>query len=74
VSLERIERDIAHRRAQLAVLGPAATLARGYAVVQGHGSVLRSIADAPFGTDLRIRLADGALLAVSSGPEPTPTD
>jgi exodeoxyribonuclease VII large subunit len=71
-TLERIDRDIAHRRAQLSVLGPAATLARGYAVVQSQGAVLRSIADAPAGADLRIRVADGAVLAVSAGPEPTP--
>ena len=69
-TLERMERDIAHRRAQLAVLGPAATLARGYAVVQSAGAVLRSVADAPAGADLRIRVADGAVLAVSTGPEP----
>lgn len=69
IRLERIERDIAHRRAQLAVLGPASTLARGYAVVQSRGRVLRSIADAPAGADLRIRLTDGAVLAVSSGAE-----
>jgi len=71
-TLERIDRDVAHRRAQLSVLGPSATLARGYAVVQSHGVVLRSIADAPAGADLRIRVADGAVLAVSSGPEPAP--
>jgi exodeoxyribonuclease VII large subunit len=70
MSLERIDRDIAHRRAQLSVLGPAATLARGYAVVQSGGAVLRSVADAPAGADLRIRVADGAVLAVSSGCEP----
>jgi exodeoxyribonuclease VII large subunit len=69
-TLERMERDIAHRRAQLAVLGPAATLARGYAVVQSAGAVLRSVADAPAGADLRIRVVDGAVLAVSTGPEP----
>jgi exodeoxyribonuclease VII large subunit len=74
ISLERMERDIAHRRAQLSVLGPAATLARGYAVVQSRGIVLRSVADAPAGAPLRIRVADGAVLAVSSGPEQTPTD
>ncbi len=72
VTLERIDRDIAHRRAQLSVLGPSATLARGYAVVQSHGAVVRSIADAPAGADLRIRVADGAVLAVSSGSEPAP--
>ncbi len=69
-TLERIDRDLAHRRAQLAVLGPAATLARGYAVVQVDGAVLRAAADAPSGAALRIRLADGAVLATSNGREP----
>ena len=67
--LERIDRDIAHRRAQLTALGPAATLARGYAVVQTGGSVVRCIADAPAGAPLRIRVADGAVLAASLGTE-----
>ena len=71
VILERIDRDVAHRRAQLAALGPAATLARGYAVVQAGQTVLRSTADAPAGTPLRIRVADGAVLATSSGAEPS---
>jgi exodeoxyribonuclease VII large subunit len=70
VILERIDRDVAHRRAQLSALGPAATLARGYAVVQSGRTVVRSTADAPAGTALRIRVADGALLATSAGPEP----
>lgn len=56
------------RQAQLAVLGPAATLARGYAVVQAGGQVVRSAASAPEGTSLRIRLADGVVGAESSGP------
>ena len=63
---------VGHLAARLATLGPAATLARGYAVVQvldGSAAVLRSTADAPAGTTLRIRLADGAIGAVSSGPE-----
>jgi exodeoxyribonuclease VII large subunit len=69
VVLERIDRDVAHRRAQLTALGPAATLARGYAVVQSGRNVVRSTADAPAGTPLRIRVADGALLATSAGDE-----
>jgi exodeoxyribonuclease VII large subunit len=69
VVLERIDRDVAHRRAQLAALGPAATLARGYAVVQSGRTVVRSTADAPSGTPLRIRVADGAVLATSAGAE-----
>ena len=68
-SLDRIDRDIAHRRAQLAVLGPAATLARGYAVVQAGQLIVRSVADAPAGADLRIRVGDGAVLALSAGAE-----
>ena len=63
---------VGHLAARLATLGPAATLARGYAVVQvldGSATVLRSTADAPAGTALRIRLSDGAVGAVSSGRE-----
>jgi exodeoxyribonuclease VII large subunit len=53
--------------ARLATLGPSATLARGYAVVQAGSRVLRTVADAPAGTELRIRVADGAVTAVSTG-------
>lgn len=61
---------VGHLSARLGTLGPAATLARGYAVVQtGSGAVLRSVADAPAGAALRIRVADGAVGAVSTGQE-----
>ncbi|HTZ14927.1 MAG TPA: exodeoxyribonuclease VII large subunit, partial [Mycobacterium sp.] len=64
---------VGHLSARLATLGPAATLARGYAVVQtlptdGSSVVLRSVDDAPAGTTLRVRVADGAIAAVSEGP------
>jgi len=61
---------IGHLSARLTTLGPAATLARGYAIVQSAASatVLRSVDDAPAGTRLRVRMADGALAAVSEGP------
>ncbi|MGH3636366.1 exodeoxyribonuclease VII large subunit [Mycobacterium sp.] len=64
---------VGHLAARLATLGPAATLARGYAVVQtvpvsGHALVLRSVGDAPTGTRLRVRVGDGAVAAVSEGP------
>jgi exodeoxyribonuclease VII large subunit len=61
---------VGHLSARLATLGPAATLARGYAVVQNlsaAGAVLRSAQDAPAGTRLRIRVADGAITTVSEG-------
>lgn len=56
-------------RSRLTTLGPAATLARGYAIVQrvdpdGADGVLRSAEEAPPGTMLRVRLADGAVHAI----------
>jgi len=60
--------DLRHLTASLTALGPAATLARGYAIVQRGGDVsspvLRSARDAAAGDRLRVRLADGAVPAV----------
>jgi exodeoxyribonuclease VII large subunit len=69
--LDRRAHDLEHVRARLATLGPAATLARGYAVVQrvpddgGYGPlpVLRSVDEVGPGDRLRIRVADGAVAA-----------
>ena len=63
---------VGHLSARLTTLGPAATLARGYAVVQtvtpeGASAVLHKVADAPAGTRLRVRVSDGAITAVSEG-------
>ncbi len=63
---------VGHLAARLATLGPAATLARGYAIVQtvpvpGSMTVLRSVTEAPAGTTLRVRVADGAVAALSEG-------
>jgi exodeoxyribonuclease VII large subunit len=78
--LDRRGTDIGHLAARLTTLGPAATLARGYAVVQrmppDHEPgaplpVLRSTADAAPGTRLRVRVVDGALGAVVTEPEPS---
>ena len=71
---------VGHLAARLATLGPAATLARGYAVVQTvpdsatPAAVLRSVDDAPAGTRLRVRVADGAIAAVSEGQTDGPSD
>ncbi|WP_239442642.1 hypothetical protein, partial [Saezia sanguinis] len=55
-------------------VGPAATLARGYAVVQRVAGperhVVRSIDDAPAGSQLRIRVGDGAISAAGLGTTP----
>jgi exodeoxyribonuclease VII large subunit len=68
--LERRAHDLDHVRARLATLGPAATLARGYAVVQrltddgaGPLPVLRSADEVGPGDRVRIRVADGAVAA-----------
>ncbi|HEV8560104.1 MAG TPA: exodeoxyribonuclease VII large subunit [Actinophytocola sp.] len=72
------ERSALHAtNARLTALGPAATLARGYAVVQrvdptGHTGVLRSADEAPVGTRLRVRVMDGAVYAVVSGEHDPP--
>jgi exodeoxyribonuclease VII large subunit len=65
---------VSHLSARLATLGPAATLKRGYAVVQavsasGEATVLHTVADAPAGTRLRVRVSDGAVTAVSEGSQ-----
>lgn len=57
--------------AALAVLGPGATLDRGYAIVrrESDGSIVRDPAEAPPGTGLRIRVAHGDIAAnVDDGP------
>ncbi|MEU7764413.1 exodeoxyribonuclease VII large subunit [Nocardia sp. NPDC049190] len=62
-----------HLREKLTAVGPAATLARGYAVVQrvtGHERhVVRTIEDAPAGSQLRIRVTDGAITAAALGAQ-----
>ena len=62
-----------HLRDKLTAVGPAATMARGYAVVQRVSGqerhVVRTVADAPPGSQLRIRVADGALSAATLGSE-----
>jgi exodeoxyribonuclease VII large subunit len=65
---------IGHLAARLTTLGPAATLARGYAVVQavtagGESAVLHTVGDAPAGTRLRVRVSDGAVMAISEGSQ-----
>jgi exodeoxyribonuclease VII large subunit len=60
--------DLAHARARVAALSPAATLARGYAVLQKPGGeVVRDAAALAVGDPVRARLAAGAVdLSVTS--------
>jgi exodeoxyribonuclease VII large subunit len=68
--LERAADEIAHHRARARALSPLETLRRGYAVLQDDaGAVLTSVADVPAGTDVRVRVADGRVLATTTGVE-----
>jgi exodeoxyribonuclease VII large subunit len=69
-ALSREQAALASARARLTALGPAATLTRGYAVVQytddaGELQVLRSVSEIAEGAPLRVRVADGAVHAVA---------
>jgi exodeoxyribonuclease VII large subunit len=55
--------SITEIEAHLRQLSPLKTLERGYAIVQRAGKVVKSPADAPAGSDVRIRLAEGELNA-----------
>jgi exodeoxyribonuclease VII large subunit len=65
--LDRATDDLRHASARVAALSPAATLARGYAVVHRRDDavLVRSPSDAPSGTRLRLRLASGEVAAVA---------
>lgn len=63
-ALDRAAVDIDHTRARIRALSPAATLERGYAVVQrGDGVVVRSPDDVDAGDHVRILVAGGELAA-----------
>jgi exodeoxyribonuclease VII large subunit len=66
--LARADDDIAHTRARLLALSPAATLQRGYAIVQKSpgaeprdGTVIRSAAEVSPGEQLTVRFAEDQL-------------
>ncbi|WP_432564574.1 exodeoxyribonuclease VII large subunit [Kineococcus sp. SYSU DK003] len=64
--LDRARVDVDHLRTSVRALSPRSTLLRGYAVVQRpDGALVRTPQDAPAGTRLRIRLADGEVAAVA---------
>jgi exodeoxyribonuclease VII large subunit len=61
-TLDRASDDVSHTRARLLALSPAATLRRGYAIVQhGDSSVVRSAAEVAQDEKLIVRFADDQL-------------
>lgn len=61
-ALDRAGDELSHTRARLLALSPAATLERGYAIVQREdGAVVREAAGVAEGERLHVRLAGGRL-------------
>jgi exodeoxyribonuclease VII large subunit len=69
-ALDRAGDNLAHTRARVTALSPAATLERGYAVLQrADGTVVRRSAEVAAGDPLRARLSEGEVaLVVGAGP------
>jgi exodeoxyribonuclease VII large subunit len=66
--LDAAQRTTAELRASLRALSPAATLARGYAIVHlDDGRLLSDAADAPVGTPLTVTVDRGSVRARSEG-------
>ncbi|MFF1510655.1 exodeoxyribonuclease VII large subunit [Streptomyces sp. NPDC058326] len=58
--LDRADSELSHTRARVRALSPAATLERGYAVLQrADGAVVRSPDEVTEGDELRARVAEG---------------
>jgi exodeoxyribonuclease VII large subunit len=55
--------SLAELEAHLRQLSPLKTLERGYAIVQRDGMVVKSPKDAPVGSELKVRLAEGEIQA-----------
>jgi exodeoxyribonuclease VII large subunit len=69
--LDRAADDVVHLLARVRSLSPAATLERGYAVVQdADGRVLRSAAGVQLGAAIGVRLASGKLTAAVTSSNP----
>jgi exodeoxyribonuclease VII large subunit len=68
-TLDRASDDVGHTRARLLALSPAATLHRGYAIVQhSDSSVVRSAAEVAHDEKLIVRFADDQLMVTADQP------
>ncbi len=72
--LDRAGDDVAHTRARLLALSPAATLRRGYAIVQqADGHVVRAAAEVSAGDRLTLRFEGDQVTAVAEAANPPGT-
>ncbi len=70
-ALDRAAVEVDHTRARIRALSPAATLERGYAVVQkDDGTVVRQPADVTAGDHVRLLVTGGEIAATVDGSSP----
>jgi exodeoxyribonuclease VII large subunit len=68
--LRAADEELRHTLARLRALSPAATLNRGYAIVQRpDGHVVRAASEVAAGERVRVRLASGAVRATVDATE-----
>lgn len=73
--LDRADSELAHTRARVVALSPAATLERGYAVLQrADGAVVRAAGEVAPGEELRARVADGGFTVHVAPETPEPPE
>ena len=69
-ALDRATDNLDHQRARARSLSPLATLQRGYAVLQDDaGHVIASVVGVEAGRAVSVRVADGRVLATTTGTE-----
>jgi exodeoxyribonuclease VII large subunit len=69
--LDRAEDNLGHQLARVRALSPLATLRRGYAVLSdADGTLFSSVDDVTPGQSVRIRVADGRIVAAVEDVEP----
>ena len=61
--LSRARGDLAPLVAHLAQLSPLKILDRGYAIVERHGKIVKSPADAPRDSEIQVRVSQGRFQA-----------
>ncbi|WP_244246877.1 exodeoxyribonuclease VII large subunit [Nocardioides euryhalodurans] len=73
--LDRAADNLDHQRARVRSLSPLETLRRGYAVLQDDaGHVVTSVEGVETGRPVSVRVADGRVLATTTGTQPDPTE
>jgi exodeoxyribonuclease VII large subunit len=71
--LDRAEDNLGHQLARVRALSPLATLRRGYAVLSdADGTLFSSVDDVTPGQSVRIRVADGRIVAAVEDVKPMP--